>query len=203
MAIGTYTELQAAVAGRMNRGDLGSAVTEGIAACVGRLNRDLRHPEMVTVNTSFAASARLTSLPTDYLQMESPPILNYNGVQELEFISGALDARIDDRRTSGIPKRYSIRGTKIELSPTPSGAFTLELSYFGAITQFSNGSDTNWLLTKYPDVYLYGSLVHTALLMMDDQRLNYYKPIFEEALSEVAVAGKYARFGPAMRVRAA
>lgn len=202
MALTNYTELQAAVVSRMNRGDLGTATVEGIAACVGRLNRTLRHPQMVVVNTAFAVAARLTTLPAAFLAVESTPILLYQGRRvELRFLAAPSGAHYDDGVSTGkIPTYYTIRGPQIEILPAPSSS-VLELSYYAAITQFSGGSDTNWLLTAYPDVYLFGSLYHTALLLMDDQRVGYFKPLFEEAVKEVGLSGKASRYGPAMQVR--
>lgn len=201
MAISVYSELQTAVANRMNRSDLGTTVDEGISACVGRLNRTLRHPQMVTVNTSFVATARLTNLPTGFLALESAPILKYQGKRyELKFLAAPAATLVDDGTSADQPRYYTIRGQQIELLPAPSSA-VLELSYYSALSQFSSANATDWLLTAYPDVYLYGSAFHTAILLMDQERAGYYKPLFEEAVQETGLSGKSSRYGPAMTMR--
>ena len=201
MAITVYSELQTAVTSRMNRTDLGTVVDDGIVACVGRLNRTLRHPNMVTVNTSFACSARLTNLPTGFLNLESAPILKYqNRRLELRFLAAPAGTWVDDGSSADHPHYYNIRGAQIELLPAPT-ASVLELTYYAALSQFSSANATDWLLTSYPDVYLYGSAFHTAILMMDQERANYYKPLFEESVQELGVSGKHSRYGPAMAMR--
>ena len=203
MTISTLDELKAAVAGRMNRADITTQVAEGISACVGRLNRTLRHPEMLTVNTAFTYTARLTSLPTGFLQMEAAPIFISAGRRHhLRFIANPLGAAVDEGLTGvTIPTYYTIRGTKIELLPAASG--TLELAYYAAIAQLSSGSSTDWLLTGYPDVYLYGGAYHTAIHLMDSERMAFYKPLFEEAVQELGISGKSSRYGPGMQIKVA
>jgi len=42
----------------------------------------------------------------------------------------------------------------------------------------SDQNTTNWLLTKAPDVYLYGALTHAAPFLMDDQRIPVFAQIY-------------------------
>ena len=49
-----------------------------------------------------------------------------------------------------------------------------------------NASDVNWLLTDYPDLYLYGSLVHGAAWLHDAGRIVAVKALHDEALSDLA-----------------
>jgi hypothetical protein len=50
--------------------------------------------------------------------------------------------------------------------------------YYAKITSLSDGNTTNWLLTKAPDVYLYGALTHAAPFLMDDQRIAVFAQIY-------------------------
>jgi hypothetical protein len=59
--------------------------------------------------------------------------------------------------------------------------------YYGKIPALSAQQATNWLLTKAPDVYLYGSLLHAQPFLMDDQRMPVFATLYNsriEALNE-------------------
>jgi len=42
--------------------------------------------------------------------------------------------------------------------------------------------DTNWLLSKSPQIYLYGTLLHAAPFLNDDSRLPVWSALFEDAV---------------------
>ena len=76
MAIGTYAELQTAVANWLDRGDLTERVKEFIDLAEARMNRVLRLQLMVNVDTTtlggankLVAGTRDYALPSGYLQM--------------------------------------------------------------------------------------------------------------------------------------
>jgi hypothetical protein len=47
---------------------------------------------------------------------------------------------------------------------------------------------TNWCLQQWPDLYLYGSLMHTAPYLKDDPRLAVWENLFEKALAEAKLS---------------
>lgn len=63
----------------------------------------------------------------------------------------------------------------------PDGAAT-------RITTLAAGADTgtNWLLTNYPDVYLFGALVESAPFVRDDDRLPIWEAELQRRLDELA-----------------
>jgi hypothetical protein len=52
--------------------------------------------------------------------------------------------------------------------------------YYQQVPPLSNVTTTNWLLSKSPDVYLYGALVHAAPFLMDDQRINTFASFYSQ-----------------------
>jgi len=55
------------------------------------------------------------------------------------------------------------------------------------VPELTTSATTNWLLTKAPDLYLYGSLVHASPFLMDDQRIPTFASMYStrfEALND-------------------
>ena len=133
MAIGTYAELQTAVANWLDRDDLTARITEFIALTEARMNRTLRLSIMLNVDqTTLGGAAALVSgtrdyaLPSGYLQMldfhlRTDPIIT------LSYITPENMNRMWAGSQSGRPVAYKIfsenaRGkpkNKLKLVPTP------------------------------------------------------------------------------------
>jgi hypothetical protein len=73
----------------------------------------------------------------------------------------------------------------IELIPAPAVDIEIEMIYYGKIPALTDSNTTNWLLTKAPDVYLYGALTHAAPFLMDDQRISVFGNIYLKRVEEL------------------
>jgi len=67
------------------------------------------------------------------------------------------------------------------------------ITYFQKIPALTSTNTTNWLLDKYPDIYLYGTLCTAQAYLRDDERLAVWKGAWDEALGELERAGIKAR----------
>lgn len=80
---------------------------------------------------------------------------------------------------------------------TPNEAFSME--YYARIPSLSNDlAGTNWLLTVYPDVYLYAVAVEAARFLKDVAAAQAYGEALQEALRSVYVDDERARYGQAV-----
>ena len=93
MAIGTYAELQTAVANWLDRGDLTARIPEFIDLTEARMNRVLRLQLMVNVDTTtlggastLVAGTRDYALPSGYLQMMDF-VLTTDPITSLSYIT--------------------------------------------------------------------------------------------------------------------
>ena len=87
MAIGTYAELQTAVANWLDRDDLTDRIPEFIALSEARMNRVLRLSMMEGKYTAATvASQRNYALPTGYIQMRNFQ-LNTSPVTALQYVT--------------------------------------------------------------------------------------------------------------------
>lgn len=158
MSLTTYTELQTAIANRADRDDLTSDIPDFIRLCEAELNNQLRVSQMEQRATSSSSEEYLT-LPADFLAMRS---IRINGDTRYTLQAMSPD-QMDMKHQTGTsrPSRYAIVGDTIQVNPAPDATYTYEITYWEQIPALANNS-TNWLLTDYPGIYLFGSLVQLA-----------------------------------------
>jgi len=179
MALSSYSELKASIADWLNRDDLTSLIPDLITLCEADLNRRLRVREMI-VRSTGETSTQFTVLPADFLEAKnvqintSPPaVLDYRSPEALD----RYRASIGD--TQDTPIFYSLIGDTLEVAPTPSATVTIEIVYYKKITALSDGNISNFVLSTHPDIYLYGSLLHSAPYLHGDERIGTWAGIYD------------------------
>ena len=103
----------------------------------------------------------------------------------------------------GSPRFYAITDSQLELYPSPGEATDINVLYYEKIPALSDSQTTNWLLTDAPDVYLYGSLVHTAPYLADDQRAQMWAAMYQSAVDELMLASQRTKWGGPLNMRPA
>lgn len=109
--------------------------------------------------------------------------------------------RAQINNTAGRPTNYALTDGQIEMFPTPGDTYTLEWVYAQTIPRLSDSNTTNWLLDLAPDVYLYGSLVHTAPYLKEDNRAAVWASIYQAALDAVNADGHRGKWSGPLRMR--
>lgn len=193
MAISTYAELQTAVADFLNRDDLNAVVPTFISLAEARINREIRHYDMVKRSTA-AVDTRYSTPPGDWLETVRFHLTDAT-VRDLELISqnDMAQLREQSRDTLGTPRFYAITAGEFEFYPTPDQSYAGELVYFADVPALSDSNTENWLLRKHPDVYLYGALVHSAPYLDDDQRTTTWAALYQSAVDAVNTTSDKAR----------
>jgi hypothetical protein len=203
-----------------NLGDLSTAVAEWLyratdSALTARaedlialfeadfvLDPEMRPLDMEEVDTTVIGSSAAFPLPAGFLDMKLLRVLGGAiGLPdyELTFVPAARAAQLDGAQllSSGIAKNYTIRAGRIFLTPqrwVPTGA-TLELTYNKFTSLADAPGHTNWLLQKYPNIYLYGSLMQAAAYIDDKNTVTFWKAGRDEALSKLASLTKKQKHG--------
>tara|TARA_R110001599_G_scaffold14046_2_gene61968 strand:- start:794 stop:1414 length:621 start_codon:yes stop_codon:yes gene_type:complete len=195
MPITTYTELKSAVADWLLRDDLTAVLPSFISLAEAGLNRQARHWRMEK-RSSATLDSQYSALPADFLQ----PIrlsLTSGTTFELELASQAdiVDMRSLAANNTGRPRYYALTAGEIEVFPTPGDNYTLELAYVARVPALSDSNADNWLLTYYPDAYLYGTLLQAAPYLKDDERVGLWKSLYDGAVSGIIADGERAKFG--------
>ena len=180
MAITNYTSLQTTIADWLNRADLDQQIPDFITLAESTLNDVLRSSFMVTTS-SVAITAGKATLPATALEIVYAQVASTPG-EPLEQVTPQqlLMLRRARTRSAANPRFFAVVGRDLIVTPSPSGALSLDLSYYQKIPALSSGSPTNWLLTEAPHVYLYTSLLHATPFLMDDARYA----VFQNAVSQ-------------------
>jgi hypothetical protein len=181
VSITTYDELKSAIADFLNRDDLTSVIPTFISLAEADMNRKVRHWRMENRATA-EVDGRYSAIPPDFLE---PIRLHLEGDQTpLESISSyrMQELRQSSSDALGQPKYYCLTQGEIEIFPTPRQAENLEMYYVSRVPSLSASNETNLMLQYHPDIYLYGSLSHSALYLGEDARINQWVQLYVNAV---------------------
>lgn len=143
-----------------------------------KANRTLFVPQMEQRSTALVNTAstepEFISLPADFQTMRRIRLSSVTGKPPLRFLAGT---QIDEMRyasdnVTGQPTSYTIIGSELELYPTPTQAYTVEMVYRANISALTATNTSNWLLTLASDFYLYGVLLESAPYIKEDGRIQ-------------------------------
>jgi hypothetical protein len=177
--ITNFTTLVSTVADYLNRQDLSAQIPTFIQLAESDLNTRLRCREMI-VRATTTNDDEYVRLPLDFLEGINLQLVG--GQSPLRYITLDEADIVNARQGYNAPTFYSLMNGAIELVPPPATGVDVEIEmvYYGKITALSDSNQTNWLLLKAPDVYLYGALVHAAPFLMDDQRISVFGSFYSQ-----------------------
>jgi len=201
MAIGTYAELQTAVANWLDRDDLTDRIPEFIALAEARMNRVLRIRLMEAKYTaSTAAAQRNYALPASYIQMRNFQ-LNTSPITPLQYVTPEIYDRLWGGSTGGTPQFYTIVAGEVQLGPLPASVLTMEMLFYKKISALSVTNTTEAMLTDNPDIYLYGALLEAEPFIMNDERVGLWAQGFQQSVANLQEQDNKDRHsGSALRV---
>lgn len=194
MALSTYTELQASIASFLNRDDLDAVTPDFIALCEAQLQRDLKHWRMEK-RADVTVDARFANLPADFVAPIRFQVGTTDAPLEPISVQDMHDRRAARNDNAGTPCYYAVVGEQFEFLPTPSESVTASLYYRASIPVLSGGNPSNWVLANAPDVYLYGSLLHSAPYLQEDARVATWGAMYSQAVSQLNKQGEAGQFG--------
>jgi hypothetical protein len=195
-----YSSLQTAVGNWLHRTDLTGVIPDLIALGEQRMNSDIVARDMdTTVTLTTVAGNPLIATPSDVLEsvrmtIQTTPnrTLNYLAPEAIKNQFSSID--------TGAPEAYTVLGNNFEFAPVPDSAYSIEYIYRQRIPALSVSTTTNWLLTKWPYVYLYAALVESAPYLGQDQRIAVWEGKYQDLVDNINKIDWYT--GTSMRVRA-
>lgn len=190
MALSTYSELKSAV---VDWAYAGSGITAALVGTDffpqaqammyyghGADIRPLRIRAMISSTTLTPASGGTitisSALGSGWLEnLEITPTTT--GAVSLDYVDPWQFRKQADELTSttGPQSFYTVEGGVIYLAPAAVTEVTVR--WYGKFTALSGDSDTDWVLTNAPHVYLDGCLM-LACAYADDQREQYFRQKF-------------------------
>lgn len=204
MALDTYDNLKSAIADYLDRPDLTEQIPDFITLAEARHRRDIRTIDMLTRSqVTFAGqSDSYVALPPRFLQMRLLRLLT-DPVQELQSVTPnqITMARSGHLTTTfGIPRFYAVH-EEIEFNIVPDKDYVIEMLYYAWFPPLAGANQTNALLLKNPDAYLYGSLIAAEPFMMHDERIQVWAELYKTALDGIAATSKRQRQGAPLTAR--
>ena len=193
MALNNYAALQTAIASWLNRTDLTAAIKDFITLNEAECNDRLRTSDQVTRATA-TFNEEYENQPTDCVQIRSLHLDSTNPNERLQYLTPEQFNARNDNLDTGKPQYFTVIGSIIRLLPIPDTDYTGEMVYYASIPALSDSATTNWLLTRAPDVYLYGSLKHSASYLLDDGRKQMWEAEFRTAIERLNNADERKRF---------
>ena len=190
----TYAELKSNIASYLNRSDLTDVIDTFIDSTEAEFNRRLRVKGMIKRATATLDSQYI-SVPTDWLEAINIQIDSGDFSPLFQQSIESLDVyRKSNNNVTGQPIYFAMVDDSIEFAPSPDGSYTVQLTYYGKIDSLSDSNTSNFLSTGYPDAYLYGSLKHASIYLMEDERVPLFTAQFEKALEEMRMQQEKAEF---------
>lgn len=202
MAVDTFVKLRAAIADTINRDDLSADVTafEGttidsqtkrfVTNATAAIQSDLiarggtKAMETLTDALTTTAGVEYVDFPTTFGGARSF-IITSNPYKVLEFVDPTTLFTQYPSATTGKPEKYTIIGSRrAYLRPIPDSSYSTRLVYTDALTALVNDSDTNWLLTARPDIYLARAMVEASIYVEDDARLQFWKGLYDQNMND-------------------
>lgn len=193
MSVG-YGTLKSDVAAWLNRADLTEQIPTFVRLAEARFNRTLRVGKMMETSQT-EANADAIPLPEDWLEardvlLDGAPV---------KYVTPEEAARLRFNTLATGELFFTLIDENIELVPAPTSG-TLTMAYYAKIPALSDSASSNWLLENHYDAYLYGSLVHSAPFLLEDERIPVWKTALDMAMTEIQEADNRARHSGATLV---
>lgn len=204
MALTNYADLIASINGSakwLHRSDLADIAVDWVTLCEATINYGdlttlgvdgLRTADQETAWTTASTvpaicvvGSQAVTLPSDFLEMRTL-YLQYSGGGGKELMQrptlpvpmGTLT------QTSGPPTAYTVVGNTIVFDRPCDQAYALVGDYYAKVGPLATQS-TNWLMTKFPNVYLAGSIAHGAPWLGPSFNAAPWVTAFKVALAQV------------------
>lgn len=191
LAFTTYDGLIDAIASTLNRTDLEADIPGWIDLAEEQHKTDLRIRDMLT-RTTTQITARTLALPTGFLKFKRLRVSATSTGYPYEIKIVTADElvrhwRAEDMGTGNPPlldrpanmPRYVSIDSVMEFDVDPSEfddtAPYLQMLYWKSFTALSDDNTSNALLVRSPGAYFYGSLVHSAPYLLDDERIGVWR----------------------------
>lgn len=169
MALTNYDELQTSVINFTHRADLTSILPDFVRLAEDVIFGDLEVRNQDTVATlSTVAGTATVALPSDFIKMRSLKLSSVEPKNPLQYLTPELFNERFQFDASGEPSAYTIIGSNLHLAKTPDAVYTLTAVYEARLVNLSTTQTTNWLLTNFPAVYLYATLVQAGIYIKKD-----------------------------------
>lgn len=177
MALANYGDLKTSIADWLARDDLTNQIPDFIALFEATARREYGGAVLAARQLIDCTAGQSTiTLP---VTPRSITFLGHTDGTDMRQGGPEEIVRMGTARGKPILWSWETGTTTLRLFPQPDAAYELALYYTSSLSGLASNSDTNWLLTNYPDIYLYGSLLQ-ARQYLQDEALRDYEAKFDK-----------------------
>ena len=181
MPLSTFADLKNEIADYLDNDGLSDKIETFIRLAEARHERDIRVRQMIT-RTQSPFIDRYLALPDDFLEMRGLRILT-NPVTVPQQISFHEMNRVRSE-SYGKPAFFTVHDD-IEFDKSPDSLYTAEMVYYAKFEPLSDSNQTNKLLIRAPDLYLYGALIAAEPYLWNDERVELWAQLYRSGVDLV------------------
>ena len=185
MALDTYDNLFKSISDRIERGSsLDTEIPDFILLAEKEMlsnpTESLKISEAETISTApTSTTTRYLALPTGFKKSRDFSITLSGGTGKLEY---RTPNQMNIRSGTGTPYFYTVQGNEIAFDILPEEEWDVTFDYFKDFTPLTEDNQTNIILDKYPNIYLFGALRHAFLRAQDYQQESVYTTNFAASI---------------------
>lgn len=183
-----YGTLQSSIKAYLyNRKDLDDRIPGFIQIAEMKIFRALRAPEnekAVQFTIPEGQTIPRITEPTDFLEIK---FLKMNGTPLTRISDIDMETKLSEDPAPGLPSQFARVLNEYVFWRIPDSNYTVDLFYWTDFsdTPLSDDTDTNPILTTYPDLYLYGALLEAMPFLVDDQRVGTWQTLFGQTMEYI------------------
>lgn len=190
MALANYSDLLTAIANWARHGSVTPIVADIVTLAETRLSRALRCPPQEALAEGTTLDGAIT-VPDDFV--EGRQVIIVVGGYDLSLRVTSLSNYSDLVATGSDAQCAIYFGDSYKLAPAPTDDTAYKLYYFAKLPPLETNT-TNWLMTKYPDAYLFASMCEVANFLRNDSDLQKWESRLSGVLSDIRTVEDRARF---------
>lgn len=173
-----------AIAAWLKRDDIPVSAPYLIQMYEAQMNRELVLMEPPHLSLEQTQTGTLTTnslaLPVGYTATKRLRLLNSGDYHILTYKAPSQTAIY---QCTDVPRYYTTIAGNLEIAAPPDGSYNYEWIYDANLPSITLGS--NWIIANAPDLYLYGSLLHSAPFLKNDARIATWAQIYGKLLADV------------------
>ena len=207
MPFDNYANLKAAIGNFSHRTDISDVIDDFIDLAEDKIDTDLKlRTNELRATATATVDTRFLALPDRFYKMRSLTVNKQSDATDetegsvsmcLYKTPQAMQEGV--RTTTGRPRYFTVT-SQLEFERPFDFAYTLEMSYFSNLVPLSDSNTTNDVLTNFPMLYFYGSLLFLSEYEKDTEQVIKYEQLFDKALAKANKQDRKGRHGPAPRM---
>lgn len=206
MAITNYDELRKATSRWLATEDFDIDFDTFLQMCEVEIYSNPDEPlKLLSLDTiataTTATDSRFLALP-NAINLNRKLTITIDGYQRgIQYTSPSNI--VTQESIKGIPEFYTISNNQIEFDRIPDGAYEVTINYQMQDDALTTTNQTNAILTRYPNIYLYGCVLQGWILLQDDQQEAKYGAYFLNAIKDANRREREIKYPTGMSVKAA